>query len=202
MASTRERILEAADDLFGRMGFDAATTREIAEQSEVNKALIHYHFKNKEGLLASVLDRYYERLAETLLDALRTGDGLRERMQRLVDAYVDFLSQNRNFNRIVQREASGGKHVEKISAHMVPLFELGITLIQRAYPATSSGEMAAEQLLVSFYGMVITYFTYSRLLEQLMGADPLSDKNLAFRKLHLRRMIDVIVKAVEERGSP
>jgi len=202
MASTRERILEAADDLFGRMGFDAATTREIAEQSEVNKALIHYHFKNKEGLLASVLDRYYERLAETLLDALRTGDGLRERMQRLVDAYVDFLSQNRNFNRIVQREASGGKHVEKISAHMVPLFELGITLIQRAYPATRSGEMAAGQLLVSFYGMVITYFTYSRLLEQLMGADPLSDKNLAFRKLHLRRMIDVIVAAVEERGSP
>ncbi len=196
MADTRERILEAADNLFGRMGFDAATTREIAELSEVNKALIHYHFKNKEGLLVSVLDRYYERLAKTLLDALQKGESLREKMQLLVDAYVDFLSQNRNFIRIVQREASGGKHMERISAHMVPLFERGITLTQQAYPSTGSGEMSASHLLVSFYGMIITYFTYSRLLEQLMGTDPLSDENLALRKRHLSRMIDIIVKDV------
>jgi AcrR family transcriptional regulator len=54
MSDTKEKILQAADELFGRLGYDAATTREIAERCQVNKALIHYHFKNKEGLLASV----------------------------------------------------------------------------------------------------------------------------------------------------
>jgi AcrR family transcriptional regulator len=198
MSDTREKILEAADELFGQVGYDAATTREIAERSRVNKALIHYHFKNKEGLLASVLDRYYQKLARTLQGALSGDESLRERMLKLVDSYVDFLSENRNFNRIVQREASGGKHMDRISAHMAPLFQLGTALIQGAYPSTRSGEMSATQLLISFFGMAINYFTYNRLLEQLTGADPLSAENLELRKLHLRRMVDILVSVIEE----
>ncbi|MBW1873134.1 MAG: TetR/AcrR family transcriptional regulator, partial [Deltaproteobacteria bacterium] len=106
--TTRDKILMAADHLFGKGGFDATTTREIAERSQVNKALIHYHFKNKEGLLASVLDQYYEKLAQTLTNSLQATGTLRSRMLQLLDTYIDFLGQNRNFNRIVQREASGG----------------------------------------------------------------------------------------------
>lgn len=198
MSDTKEKILQAADELFGQMGYDAATTREIAERCQVNKALIHYHFKNKEGLLASVLDRYYEKLAGTLQGALSGGEGLREKMLILVDSYVDFLSKNRNFNRIVQREASGGKNMDRISAHMAPLFQLGTALIQGAYPSTQSGEMSATQLLISFFGMAINYFTYNRLLEQLTGADPLSEENLKLRKSHLRRMVNILVEAIEE----
>jgi AcrR family transcriptional regulator len=198
MSDTREKILEAADELFGQLGYDAATTREIAELSRVNKALIHYHFKNKEGLLASVLDRYYQKLARTLQKAVSGQENLRERMLTLVDSYVDFLSENRNFNRIVQREASGGKNMDRISTHMAPLFQLGTALIQGAYPSTQSGEMSATQLLISFFGMAINYFTYNRLLEQLTGADPLSAENLNLRKRHLRRMVEILVDAIEE----
>jgi len=198
MSDTRERILEAADELFGQNGYDAATTREIAERCRINKALIHYHFKNKEGLLASLLDRYYERLARTLQGAITGQRSLRERMLILVDSYVDFLSENRNFNRIVQREASGGKHMDRISTHMAPLFQLGTALVQGAYPSTQSGEMAAPQLLISFFGMAINYFTYTRLLQQLTGADPLSRDNLELRKRHLRRMVNILVDSIEE----
>ena len=198
MSDTRERILEAADELFGQNGYDAATTREIAERCRINKALIHYHFKNKEGLLASLLDRYYERLARTLQGAITGQRSLRERMLILVDSYVDFLSENRNFNRIVQREASGGKHMDRISTHMAPLFQLGTALVQGAYPSTQSGEMSATQLLISFFGMAINYFTYTRLLQQLTGADPLSRDNLELRKRHLRRMVNILVDSIEE----
>jgi AcrR family transcriptional regulator len=198
MLDTREKILEAADELFGQVGFDASTTREIAERCHVNKALIHYHFKNKEGLLASVLDRYYEKLAQTLQHALSGKENLRERMLLLVDSYVDFLSENRNFNRIVQREASGGKHMERISAHMAPLFQLGTALIEGAYPSTRSGEMSATQLLISFFGMAINYFTYNQLLQQLTGADPLSKDSLELRKRHLRMMINIQTDFIEE----
>ena len=201
MSDTKEKILGAADELFGQVGYDAATTREIAERCQVNKALIHYHFKNKEGLLACVLDRYYQKLAQTLQGALSGEESLRERMLVLLDSYVDFLSENRNFNRIVQREASGGKNMDRISAHMAPLFQLGTALIQGAYPSTQSGEMSATQLLISFFGMTINYFTYNRLLQQLTGADPLSAENLNLRKRHLRRMANILVDAIEEQES-
>lgn len=201
MNTTKDRILEAADQLFGELGFDATTTREIAERSQVNKALIHYHFKNKEGLLASVLDSYYQNLANTLRLSLQSTGPLRQRMIDLLDSYVDFLSHNRNFNRIVQREAAGGKHMERISAHMAPLFQLGVAVVQGAYPSTVSGDLSATQLLVSFYGMVISYFTFNRLIEDLTGSDPLSEENLAQRKRHLARMIDIIIGAIEKGES-
>jgi len=122
----RERILDAADHIFGSIGFDAATTREIAERSGVNKALIHYYFKSKDGLLADLLEGYYARLTETLSAILlRPTGSLRERVGDLVGGYLDFLHANRNFVRIVHREASGGHHMDLVADRTLPLFELG-----------------------------------------------------------------------------
>jgi TetR/AcrR family transcriptional regulator len=190
--TTRERILDTADDLFGEKGFDAATTREIAERSGVNKALIHYHFATKDDLFRAVLDRYYARLTEALVGALAQGGDLQERLGRLLDTYVDFLAENRSFSRMVQREASGGRHVEPIVNRMVPLFETGLELVRQARRGAAPDAEAAH-LLVSFYGMVVTYFTYAPVLERLLGRDPLSTEALIARKQHLRRMLELAI---------
>ena len=50
-ASTRERILNVALDLFTEKGFDGASLREIAEQLGVTKAAIYYHFASKDDIL-------------------------------------------------------------------------------------------------------------------------------------------------------
>jgi len=195
--SAREEILNAADELFGKVGFDAASTREIAEMSGVNKALIHYHFKTKDALLESVLDRYYEKLDRILRKALEKEGSVRDKFVRLTDVYVDFLNRNRNFSRIVQRESSGGKHMGRIGKNLLPMFRMGTDLIQGAYPETRKGELAAHQLLVSFYGMIVSYFTFSGVLGQLVGKDPLSKKELKIRKKHLGRMVDMVMKELD-----
>ncbi|MBB4305563.1 AcrR family transcriptional regulator [Rhodobium orientis] len=59
----RQKLLDAAIALFGRKGFDATTTREIAEAAGVNIANIAYHFGGKEGL--------YRACAEELGRAIR-----------------------------------------------------------------------------------------------------------------------------------
>jgi AcrR family transcriptional regulator len=194
--TTRDLILDAADRLFGEAGFDAATTREISEISGVNKALIHYHFGSKEELLASVLDRYYERLTLAMGAAFQGEWGLRERLILLIDTYVDFLNRNRSFCRIVQREASGGKHLERIRAHMVPLFGLGVSLVDGAFPGPRPPELAAHHLLLSFYGMIVTYFTYSDVLSHLINDDPFSAARLDERKRHLHLMLDALLTVV------
>ena len=201
--SAREQILRAADTLFGDIGFDATTTRRIGDLSGVNKALIHYHFASKEELFERVIDGYYERLGLVLRESLSSGGPLRERMERVVDAYADFLAENLSFCRMVQREASGGRHVERITAHMAPIFATGASLLEETLPGARSGPLSAPHLLVSFYGMVVTYFTYAPVLEGLLGGDPLSPAALAIRKQHLRRMIDVTLREIdgEARGS-
>ena len=193
----KEAIVSAADSVFGEVGFDAASTREIAERSGVNKALIHYHFGTKEGLLEVVLDRYYDQLEGEVRGALGGSGSARDRLGRLIDAYSDFLSRNQGFCRIVQREASGGKNARLIRDRMLPLFTLGKEVILESYPATVSGEFAAEQLLISVYGMLITYFTYSDVIGPLVGSEPMSAGSLEARRRHIRGVTDVLLASVE-----
>ena len=196
-SGARQAILRAADEAFGELGFDGASTREIGERSDANKALIHYHFGNKEGLLEAVLDGYFERLSVEVRTAVEGEGTLGDRLERLVDVYGDFLSANRRFCRIVQREASGGKNAHRIKERLGPLFVLGKDLLLQHYPATRGGELAAEQLFVSVYGMIITYFTYSDVIGPLVGSDPFSAKNLLARKRHIRRVVASLLSAVE-----
>ena len=193
----RERILKAADRVFGEVGFDGATVRKIADLSKTNKALIHYHFTSKEGLFESVLDKYFEELSKDLHGTLISDGPLSDRIIRMFDRYIEFLEKNRSFVHIIHREISGGKQMKRVIAHMIPLFQFVLQGIRGAYPKTRAGDLSAEHLLVSGYGMIITYFTCSGIVEKLIGSDPMAPKNLQIRKKHLVRMFDIIIHALE-----
>src|SRR5262249_39562826 len=53
---TRQRLLEAAGEVFAKHGFRDATIREICEKAKANVAAVNYHFGDKEELYASVFD--------------------------------------------------------------------------------------------------------------------------------------------------
>jgi AcrR family transcriptional regulator len=55
--ASRERILAAATELFATRGYAGAGVDRLAERSGIAKTAIYYHFGNKEGLLAAVLER-------------------------------------------------------------------------------------------------------------------------------------------------
>ena len=55
--STRERILDAAENAFAEDGFSGASMKAIARRADVAQGLLHYHFENKEGLYAAVIER-------------------------------------------------------------------------------------------------------------------------------------------------
>ena len=53
-AAARERIMDAAGDVFGRKGYKAATVREICHQARVNLAAVNYYFGGKQALYREV----------------------------------------------------------------------------------------------------------------------------------------------------
>lgn len=59
--STRERIIEYAGDIFGKNGFKSTTIRMIATAADVNVAAINYHFRDKDGLYAEVIEDLFSK---------------------------------------------------------------------------------------------------------------------------------------------
>lgn len=67
---TRERILDAAEELFARNGFAAVTVRQIMRKADADVSLAYYHFKSKRDLFDAVMLRRVDHLNSIRLDAL------------------------------------------------------------------------------------------------------------------------------------
>ena len=195
-AQTKARILDAALELFGEQGFDATTTRDIAQRAGFNNALLHYHFGAKDDLLEALLEREYAALGLVLQAALGGADGLAGQVEALLDAYADFLAEHRAFTRIVEREVASGRHVELIVERTLPLFQLGTQWLQAA-KARPPKDLDAVNVLTSAYGLVVTWFTYGEVLRRLTGKDPFSPAALAARKRHVRKVVGLLLSEFE-----
>ena len=95
--STRERILDAALDLFLAQGYDGTSLRQIAEQLGVTKAALYYHFESKEDILMALHMRLHD-FGKDALDSVGDEPMTLERWGQLLDLVVDqMLAQRKLF---------------------------------------------------------------------------------------------------------
>ncbi|MBB1485267.1 TetR/AcrR family transcriptional regulator [Oceanospirillum sediminis] len=66
-SSTAERILDVAQDLLQRNGYNGFSYQDIAHQVEIRKASIHYHFPSKSDLVIRLCERYTNQFTERLV---------------------------------------------------------------------------------------------------------------------------------------
>lgn len=89
--STRDHIVEAADDLFYRRGFEHTSFTDIADVVQISRGNFYYHFKTKDEILDAVIN---ERLANTqqMLERWETeGDIPQDRIR----SFIHILIANR-----------------------------------------------------------------------------------------------------------
>lgn len=93
--STRNRILDVAERLFVRHGYDGTSLRMITGEAQVNLAAVNYHFGGKEALMEAVLKRRLDWLNEErmrVLDELEAEAGGRPpRPHKIVEAFFGTL---------------------------------------------------------------------------------------------------------------
>lgn len=68
---SQERILDAAEALFARNGFNGVSVKDIADAADVDASLLHYYFASKAGLYSAVIGRRAEQVNNARLTALQ-----------------------------------------------------------------------------------------------------------------------------------
>jgi len=72
---TKDRILDAAEDLFAKQGFSATSLRNVISEAAVNLAAVHYHFGSREELIKAVFARRFEPINRERIELLDELEG-------------------------------------------------------------------------------------------------------------------------------
>ena len=186
---TRLAILDAAEREFACQGLEGARTDAIARAAGVNKALLYYYFKGKEGLYAAVLDRVFGGLKAAIEAALQPALAPSEKVLAYVGAHFDYIAgKSRLTPRLIERELlhetrEGSARVSHIcTSYFTPIFSRLARIIAEGIAAGEFRPVDPMQFLPSMVAVIVFYFAATPVLKQLAGVDPLSPERLAVRR--------------------
>ncbi|MGH7679684.1 MAG: TetR/AcrR family transcriptional regulator [Gemmatimonadaceae bacterium] len=87
--TTEQRILDAAHAVFIRRGTAGARMQEIADEAGVNKALLHYYFRNKDRLSLAVFQRVAAAVFGRVAQVLTSDAELEDKVRGIIAIYID-----------------------------------------------------------------------------------------------------------------
>lgn len=147
--SARERIRDAAEQVFASRGFEGASMRLIAEQAGVAQALLHYHFQTKAALHAAVFERRSStindrraRLLDQLFDGA-TSSSLEEVLDILFLPVASLGEEHRgdydSFQQMVTAVSVGSdrRSIELMTRYYDPIARRFVDAFRKAVPGLS-----------------------------------------------------------------
>jgi TetR/AcrR family transcriptional regulator len=204
---TRAAILRAALGEFAQEGVAGARTDEIARSAGVNKALIYYYFKDKDGLYAAVLEQVFTGLYSLVNPVLDRQDlGPREKLLLYAETHFDYIASSPLYPRLVQGEfmRTGygpasllGRILER---HGRPVYA---KLTQLIATGSKSGEFRPgidpAQTLTSILGTIVFYFISIPAQQLMSSGDPFARERIVERRA---AVLDFISAAVFSSPGP
>ena len=209
---TRERILDAALDLFGERGLTGTTVRDIAARAKVNVAAISYHFRGKDELYravaASIAEHLISRVGAGAARAMETPPrdpkAALEALETLVETVLDVIvgpPEMRRVARFMLRE-----QMQPSAAFDVlydTLSRLHVAACRLLAAASGSEPEAAETRLRAFMivGQVLVLRVAEAAVQRRLGIEGYDAAFLASAKTLLKQNLRAIVAADRE-GQP
>lgn len=120
----RNHMLQVAERLFARHGFEAVSIRQLVEEARVNIAMVKYYFGSKDGLFEALIDEKFPRTREQIKALADSPLDPWEKLMAIVDIYIERFFDDPDFHRIIMREMSMSqrpRHVSLITDHFAQI---------------------------------------------------------------------------------
>jgi TetR/AcrR family transcriptional regulator len=177
--ATRDRIVDAATDLFSERSFDGATTRDIAAQAGVTQPLVTYHFHSKEELWRAAVDSLFDRLHQTLDERTSGLRGVEEvtSAKLLVREFIIFSARNPELHRIIMQEskADSSRMDYLVDRHVRPIYERTTAIFESLAREGAVPNIPAVHLYYILTGAGPTMFVLAPECRRLSSLDPSDD---------------------------
>lgn len=188
---TRATILTAAEKIFAEAGLAGARTDAIAAAAGVNKAMLYYYFKSKDGLYRAVLEANVEEFHRGAEDVLASGKSAGSILLDYVGHHFSFIGARPYYARLFQRlMMTGDRSVERIiRLHFVPLFRRLVALIERGVQSREFRPLDARHTAISLVALLVFYFNAAPMAQKIGNIDVFGRAQQALRKREVLKFI-------------
>ncbi len=215
-SEARERIINAAIELFSQKGYDATRVSDTASTANVNKALIYYYFKSKQDILDFMVDSLLDNAMSIALDFIQTNivqmikngylhikpyrlhfasdEAINIFIQNSVKFYekvVDYVIENKDIIRILMLESlKSGKHQNSLF-HFMKFMNKDEKnpLFKIISGAEQDFVYSHEMILFRFFFSIIPIVSFAAYFDDYKAVSSLSDDELRSSFLSVYKII-------------
>lgn len=184
----KDQILDVAEELFSKHGFDGVSIRNLARQANINIAMVSYYFGSKENLYIAVIERKMVTITQYLTNAFPNGGKAWDKLNYIIESYVDRMVENRVFMNIAFSELTSQKSeyilnfLTKRTADNQQAFK---NLIVEGIESGEFREVDPQLAIMSIIGPLKLYVSNPYMVKKLMNEDTIE---ACYSSAHRERM--------------
>jgi TetR/AcrR family transcriptional regulator len=183
--STEEKILVAAKKVFVAKGMAGARMQDIADEAGINKALLHYYFRNKEKLFEMIFLEAAQKLFPKINSIFESDMPLFEKIENFCEEYIAIMSENPYLPLFVLNELNQNPEnfLSKIwNKQRFPKPQKFLEQIEKEVKKGAIKNISPLHLLINLISMCIFPFVGKAMIQFMNNLDELQFQNIMIQR--------------------
>lgn len=194
-----ELILNAAIKVFTRKGYAGARMEEIAKEAGINRALLHYYFRDKETMFNIIFESKFKEFFTGVFEVFQSDAPFTEKIRRIIDHEISVLTKHPDLARFVIMEIAQQperliQFGQKLGLNPKIMLENFRNEIQQNVDSGKIRPIDGRQLLMNIISICIYPFVAKPIIKTMMQMD--ENTFLELMEKRKKEAFDFIINAI------
>ena len=173
---SEELILNSAMKVFTRRGYAAARMEEIAKEAGINRALLHYYFRDKETMFNLIFEKQFKEFFSGIATTLSTNKNLYDKIREIVSHEINVLMHHPDLPRFIITEVALQperliQYGQKMGINPRHILEIFNEQVKQEVRLGRIIQIEGRQLLMNIMSLCVYPFAAKPIIKTLMQMD-------------------------------